>query len=218
MDRRTFLAGSGGLALFGLAGCLGAVGLDEHTASPATVDSTTRSETGYEQTNVEEMVIREPIEVSGYSEEVVVTNYLTTLEKDVEIPVAGTKPLANFLVLTTPQVSILGREFNPVGDMSSEELLDLIVANYDEIGSVSHDRDESVTILDQETTASMFDGKATFEGNELDVKIHVSESVETASDLLVCVGVYPRSIIDVEADTVRRLMENVVKDVEGADE
>lgn len=217
MNRRKYLASSGVIALGGLAGCLGVVGMAEHTASPAGVAPETRSETGYERTDVEEMVVREPIEIAGYSEEVVVTNYVTTLEKEVEIPAVGTNALATFLVLTTPKVSVLGNEFNPVGDMSSEELVGMIVASYDGIRSVTHDRDESVEILGQATTASVFDGKAQFDGIDLDVKIHVTESVETESDLLVSVAVYPRPIVDVEADTVRQLMENIVEDIDADD-
>ena len=69
MNRRELVVGAGSVAASALAGCLGAVGMDEHEATPAGVDPAVREETGYEQTGVEEIVVEESVGV-GVSEEI----------------------------------------------------------------------------------------------------------------------------------------------------
>lgn len=222
MKRRDVLAGMGGLSLAAVAGCLGAVGMDEHEADPAGVDSDVRSDTGYEQTRVEEIVIREKFEQAGYSEEIVVRNYLTEHEKVIDMGPLGSQRGAIFSVLTTPQVSLAGQEFNPVEDMDAEELIGQIESNYDEIENVTHDTDERVEILGQETTNARFEADAQFDGQDIPVYIHVSEAVQTDDDHVVTIGVYPRDVHDNEHENVRALMEGVVPEVDnggaGADD
>lgn len=211
MKRRDLLAGTGGAVLFGLAGCLSAAGLDEHEASPAGVAAEVREETGYEQTNVEEMVIEETIE--QVSEDVRVTNYITEHDKAVDLGPVGTVEAASFVVLTSPQISIAGRDFNPISDMSSEELVELIAADFDEIENVEHVSDGETTVLGQETTDSTFDADAQIEGVTADIKIHITESVETANDHLVTIGVYPERLEDIEAENIEALVGGVVEEL-----
>ncbi|CAI49536.1 uncharacterized protein NP_2890A [Natronomonas pharaonis DSM 2160] len=112
MKRRDVLAGVGATALLGTAGCLGVAGLDEHEATPAGVDPEVRSSTGYSQVGIEELVIREQVDLPGLSEEVVVRNYLTEHDKGIDLGPLGRLRAAVFTVLTSPQISIAGRELN----------------------------------------------------------------------------------------------------------
>ncbi len=213
MQRRQLIAGLGATVAAGFAGCLGTVGMAEHEASPAGVDADTRSETGYRQTNVEPITVSEPVGAAGYSEEVTVLNYLTEHDKSVDLGPLGEQEAAVFTVLTTPQVSILGQEFNPVGDMSTRELVDLLEDDYDEIENIDHEADDTIEILGQKTTESLFSADAQFDGSDVDVYIHVTESVEAGEDLLVTIGVYPEQF-DEEAENVRTLMSSVVETVD----
>lgn len=214
MKRRELLAGTSGLAALSVAGCLGAVGLAEHEASPAGVDPAVRDETGYEQTNVEELVVERSFDVAGVSQNVTVTNYLTEHEKGVDLGPIGTVKAATFVVLTSPQISLAGREFNPIADMSSEELIDLIEADFEQINNAEHVSDGEATILEQETTESLYEAEATFSGLSTDVNIHITESVQTTNDHLVTIGVYPKQFRDVEGDNIGSLMAGIVEDVE----
>lgn len=214
MRRRDVIAGVGGFTLTVTAGCLSATGLDEHEASPAGVDPAVREETGYEQTGIEEQVIQEPIEVAGRSEEITVRNYLTNHEKSMELGPLGSVKAGMFTTLTSPQISIAGRGFNPIGDMSASELIELIESNFDGIGNVEHVSDGEVTILGQETDQSIFEAEAKIEGTTVDVYIHLSESVQTADDHLVTIGVYPKQVESVERDNIETLMANVVEDAD----
>jgi hypothetical protein len=214
MRRRTLLGGTGGIALLGLAGCLGVVGMDEHEASPAGVDPAVREETGYEQTNIEELVVERSVDLPGTSENVTVRNYLTEHQKGIELPTVGTVRAATFVVLTSPQISILGREFNPISEMDSTEIVDLVEADFDEINDVEHVSDGEATILEQETTESLFEAEAQIEGVPVDVNVHITESVETTSDHLITIGVYPTQLESLEADNIEALMAGIVEDIE----
>lgn len=211
MKRRELLAGTGGLVLLGTAGCLGAIGMDEHEASPAGVAPDVREETGYEQVNVDELVVDRT--VAG-SEEVTVTNYLTEHEKGIELGPVGTVQAAAFVVLTSPQVSIAGQELNPIAEMPSEELIELIEADFDGIDDVEHVSDGETDVLEQETTESIYEADAAFNGVTVDVNVHITESVETAEDHLVTIGVYPEQVESVESENIRSLQGSIVEDID----
>ena len=214
MKRRELLAGTGSLAAASVAGCLGIVGLDEHEASPAGVDPDVLNETGYERMNIEEMVVEETFEVAGTTEEVTVTNYLTEHEKGIDLGPIGTVQAAAFVVLTSPQISIAGQGLNPIADMSSRELVETIEADFDDINDVEHVSDEETSVLEQETTESLFEGEAAFNGTTADVNIHITESVKTTSDHLVTIGVYPKQTQSIETDNLDRLTSGIVEDIE----
>lgn len=214
MNRRTLLSGLGVAGLTGLSGCLGLVGLAAHESAPAGVDAAVRDETGYEQTEIDEVVVEQEVGASIASEDVVVTNHATEHEKAVDMGPLGEQRGAVFTVLSTPQVEILGRQFNPVEEMSAAELVELVASNYDDIGNVSLEVEESVTILDQSTTQSRFTADASFQGTSVDVALHISEAVETDEDLLVTVGVYPAELDWREGENVISLMEGVTPDAD----
>ena len=91
---------------------------------------------------------------------------------------------------------------------------DLVQDNYDDLPNVSHEEDDSVTILGQATTRSRFIADAEFDGHDLEVDVHVSEAVETDDDLLVTIGVYPRQVQTEEEENVTALMEGVSEDAD----
>ncbi len=212
MNRRTVIAGVGAAGLAGLSGCLGLLGMAEHESSPAGVTAEARAETDYEQTAIEPLEIER--EVGPTNETVTVTNYMTKHEKQVGIQGLGERRAAVFNVLTTPQVSILGRELNPVEEMSTEELIDLVRENYDGIDNVSHDEDAEITILEQSTTKSRYTADAEFDGRRVEVDVHITEAVEAGDDLLVAIGVYPERLQSQEEPNVTTLVESVTTDVD----
>ena len=214
MRRRELLAGAVGVAASVTAGCLGAVGMDEHEATPAGVEPAVREETGYEQTGVEEQVVERTVEY-GVSEGITVRNYLTEHEKGVDLGPLGTAQAAAFTVLTSPQISIAGREFNPIGEMPAEELVGFIEADYEGIDNVEHVEDGEAVVLGETTAESLFEAEAALgAGVSVDVNVHVTESVRTSDSHLVTIGVYPREVAAVEADNVEAMMGGVVESVE----
>ena len=63
-------------------------------------------------------------------------------EKVVEIPEIGRQRAAVFVVLTTPSIDVVGYNFNPIEEMSTPELVDLVADSYDDTGDVSAEDDD----------------------------------------------------------------------------
>ncbi|MFP8955213.1 DUF6517 family protein [Natrialbaceae archaeon A-CW3] len=211
MNRRGLITGVGVVGMASLSGCLGVLGLDSHESKPAGVDGSVLTNTGYQQTNVEQIGIEEEVDAVLYTETVRVTNYLTEHEKAIDLGPLGRQRAALFMVLTTPKVEIAGRELNPVEEMSTDELVSLVEDTYDDIGDITHEADESMTILGNVTTVSQFNADAQFDGHDVDVCIHVSEAVQTDDDLVVAIGVYPEQTRDQEESNVASLMEGIIE-------
>ncbi|MFC6837849.1 DUF6517 family protein [Halomarina ordinaria] len=214
MNRRELIAGLGTAGAIGLAGCLGVAGVDEHTATAVGVEKEARRETGYEQSEPEELVIEESVGAMGYSEDVIVTNYLVEHEKTVDMGPLGDQRAAVFIVLSTPQISVVGQQVNPVEDKSTKELVELVASNYDGLSNAQHETDEEVSIMDSSVTESVFVADAEFDGQEVEVNLHVTEAVKTADDLVVSIGVYPRELGRQERENIKTLMEAISVDVD----
>lgn len=210
MNRRSLLAGVGTTGLIGVAGCLGV--FDDVTSFEATAAEVSQSaldETGYQSTGVEEIEIEEEFEAAGQSESVVVINYLSEYTKTLDLGPLGEHEMATFAVFATPKVEILGQTFNPVEEMSTEELIDLIADNYDDLGEIEHEEDGSATVLDQTVTESQFTSQASVDGQPVDLALHVTEAAERGDDLVVAIGAYPQLLESQEQSNVYQLMESI---------
>lgn len=195
-------------------GCLGVLTGEEPAefeATPSSVAQAALDETGYEAAGVEEVVIEREFEAAGQTRDVVVTNYQASYEKAIDMGALGRQEAAVFTSLTTPQVRVLGEEFNPVAEMSSQELAEQVQNQYDEIRDLEHQEDAEVTINDETTTQSRFLAEATLAGEAVELNLHISEAVELGDDLVVTVGGYP-TLAPEEEDNVLQLMAAVQPD------
>jgi len=211
MNRRSFLAGTTVVGVATLSGCLSST-LNTVTSlesTPASVEQTILETTGYQLVGTETIVTEEDIEAVGISETIVVTSHLTEYEKSVGIEGLGEQPTAMFSILSTPKIAIAGRTFNPVAELSSQELVELIADNYDEIDNLEHEADETVTVLDQSVEKARFVAEASLSGVGLELNIHVTEAAERGDDLVVAIGVYPRLLESEEESNVRELTEAI---------
>jgi len=211
-NRRTFLVGTGLVLGTASAGCAALLG-DEpiaFEADPATVPEATTDETGYESAGVRTDQIERELEAAGQSRTVQVTNQIAEYEKSVDLGPIGERRAAIFTVLSTPQVEVLGRTFNPVADMSTADLVDMLQDQYEGLEDVERESEGTVTIAGTETTQTKFVAETQLaEGETIDTFLHVSEPVESGDDLLVTVGGYPRQLEAEEEDNVLAMMEGV---------
>ncbi len=214
MNRRRLLAGIGTAGLAGLSGCLGVIGMANHESAPAGVEASARDDTGYEQTAVDEIGVEKEVPGGGLTGTVSVTNHMTKHEKSVDMGPLGSRRGAVFNVLTTPKVKLLGKQFNPVEEMSTKELVDLVENNYNGIENISHVEDAEVTILEETTTRSQFTADAKFDGQSVTVDLHVTKAVEADDDLLVTIGVYPEQLRMQEKSNITSLAEAVTTEVD----
>lgn len=197
-------------ALVVTSGCVGFLTGSESLAfeaSPATVSDGALSETGYEEVDVADQTVNESFTVAEQERTVTVTNWLARYERSVDAGPLGDRSVAAFVVLSTPKVEVLGRTFNPVGDMSDRDLLEQLQSRYgsvevgDEVGA------RNVTALGVETRVTRFEGTATLDGTSVDVYVHVT-TFEHGGDHLVAVAVHPRQL-DGEDENVYALLRGL---------
>lgn len=213
ISRRAYLAAGGGTILAGVSGCLELVTGDtaEFAASPSRASQAALDETGYERTDQSEQEIEDEFEVGGETRDVVVTNVMTEYHKTIDMGPVGEVEGATFSSLTTPQVEILGEQFNPVKEMSAKELAEMVQQQYDGVENLQSEEQTEITIQGATTQQTKFSGDAAFEGNPVELFLHVSEAVELGDDFAVTVGAYPE-LTPGEEESILTLMESVEPD------
>lgn len=213
-SRRTYLAGAGAAAtaVAGLSGCLDFItgGAAEFEASPSRVPQSVLNETGYERDGVSDQEVERTFEAGGESRDVIVTNKLAEHSKSVSVSEVGLDDAdaAIFTSLTTPQVDVLGQDFNPVEDMSAKEIAAMVQEEYELVADPREQGEQSVTINGEETTMTKFRAEAQFDGSPVELVLHITEAVELGSDFVVTVGGYPR-LLPGEEENVVQLAESV---------
>lgn len=211
-SRRTFLAAGATGALALTAGCLdfvlgdGPLELEAERAAPsdATLDAT-----GYEEYEVKEESIEETVDV-GVERDVRASVWTSVYSKDVEYQ-GQTFEGSFFAAVSIPDFSVLGRSFNPVADLSNEELLEEFIDQLDgdqgSIDDITHEESFALEILDDGRDVDVFEGETEHDGQQVDVEITLT-SFSHDDDLLVLLGSYPAALAE-ESANAEELMESV---------
>lgn len=214
-QRRQILAsGAAGLLLLS-SGCTKLVLNEraEYTASQATASDASLEETGYKHADTREQTIEESFEVGGVSRTVVASNWITTYEKSLEVQ-GQQQEAARLAVVTTPAIKVLGRTFNPVDEMSHEELLDRfkdqMSGKYEGLDDIEHVESRDEVILGEEVEVSTFRTTATLQGEDVELYIHVT-TVTHEGDLVVAVGAHPAAFAQERANSYE-LMRSIEHD------
>lgn len=210
--RRRLLAGAGTAAVASLAGCLGVITGSEplrFSASAATVPDPVLSETGYSHHRTTENTVERTFEAAGQSRTVEVTNVVAEYDRAVDIPTVGRFQAAVFAALSTPKVEVLGQSFNPVADMSTDEIARTVQERYENVRDLRRQGTSTVGILGEDAEVAEYAGRATLvEGNvQVDVTLLVSEPVPAGEDFVLCLGTYPR-VFD-ERESITTMMRGV---------
>lgn len=208
MNRRDFVAGSSLVATGSLAGCLDFIlgdGPAEFSAGPARVRQDALDETGYQLDDRSSIDIEREFEVGDESREVVITNSRANYDKAVSAGPLDDIRAAVFSILTTRQASVLGREFNPVAEMSPRRLLEFVQDRHGNLDDLEYEDESEVTVANETTTQEVFSGTSSIEGVTVEIRLHVTEAVELGDDLAVTVGVYPE-LIPQEEENIYELM------------
>lgn len=217
-SRRTFLARAGAAVgaagLTSLAGCAALEGDIEFGASAATVPQATLDQTGYQKHRTTQPVEEREFTAAGQSKTVKVTNIITEYDKAIDLSLLGLGryQAAVFATLATPKVEVLGKTFNPVGEMSTDDLANLIQERYDSISLGAKDSEWDATIAGQTTTVARYPASANLiaAGMKVNLWLHLSEAVEAGEDFVVTFGAYPQRLD--EADEMDALTAAVQHD------
>ena len=208
--RRRALLGGLASGLLATAGCLGVVSGDQPLAfesDPAAVGDGALSETGYELADRRSPALSREVSVAGQTREVTVTNHVALYEKSIDFGPLGRQKAAGFALITTPQIEVAGRAFNPVGEMSTERLLREFGSRFGGLTIDGKVGTESVSTLGASVTVEEYAGTATVQGREMEVSVHVSR-FEHAEDYVIAAGTYPRRL-DGEAENVLALVSGI---------
>lgn len=197
------------VALLVTAGCSFLEGPVTFEANQSTVSQQALDETGYDEERVEEQTVTREFGVGDQTQEVQVVNQIAEYKRQVSLgPLDG--ELARFSVFTTPQVEVAGQQFNPVDDMSNEELAQMVQDEYETVNNVEHVDDRTATMLGEQVEVSRFSADAqTAGGQSVQVYIHIGQ-VQHGDDYVVVIAVHPQEL-DEQAN-VDRLMEGVEHD------
>ncbi|NHN48870.1 hypothetical protein G9464_14875 [Halostella sp. JP-L12] len=202
LSRRAFAAALSGTVVAG-SGCLGFITgeeAQEFEASPATVNDAALEETDYQQSGdqeSEEMEVTRTVEGGGQERDIKAVNYISQYERKISI-LGMEKRAAVFVAFTTPKVEILGKTFNPVGEMSNRELVQQVQGKYEGL-SVGEEVDARETeMLGETVEISKFEGQADLDGTTVDVYVHVGQT-DHDGDFVIPIGIYPQRIDDEEA-------------------
>jgi hypothetical protein len=195
---RRALVGAVGLALStGLAGCSGRVGGGDVTfeAQPAGVTSATLDATGYERFDRSEETVTREYTVAGLTREVRGTNVVTQYDRALHLGALGRYRAGLFTVVSSPQVRILWKTFNPLGEMTTAEIAARVDDRYENVRNVEEDRTYQVSMLGEERTVTRFTAEALLLGDgvavAVDTFLYVTEVVPADGDFVVAVGAHP---------------------------
>lgn len=208
--RRGLMAGMAAAGLAATSGCIGFLVGDEpatFAASKATASESGLAETGYEEESVEEMPMTKQFEAGGQTREVKVTNWAAQYHRAVDLGPIGEQEAAVFAVFSTPQVSVLGQTFNPVGRLSNAELVARMQSQYSQLNDVEEVDSRTVTMLGEETELTKFSATTRMGGADVNVFVHVTK-VKHEDDHVIAVGVYPKHL-DGEEENVLALVKSV---------
>ncbi len=211
-SRRAFLAtGVTGVVVLS-AGCLDFVrgeGPLEFDAEQAAPSDEALEETGFDELEVEEETFEESVEF-GVERDIEASLWISSYSKEVDIR-GQSEDATAFVAVSTPDMSVAGRSFNPIDDMDSEELLDEFMDEMDSdqanIGDIEYEETFSVSILDESRDVDLLRGQTEYQGEEIDIDLVVS-SFSHEDDYIVLVGTYPEMFQD-EGDDVESLLESV---------
>ncbi|RQG94946.1 DUF6517 family protein [Natrarchaeobius oligotrophus] len=206
--RSVLVAGAAGtLAL--TAGCLefvtgdGPLEFEAHRVAPS---ASALEETGYEEDESNQEVIEETIDV-GVEREIRASLWMSTYTKSRTIE--GIEREANtFVAVSIPGMEVLGRSFNPLEDMSNEELLEEFLGEADgDVEDVEHEESFALEILGSERDVDRFSGETQEAGETIEVSLALTSLLHD-DDLIVLLGTHPEVLAE-ESANVEVLMESV---------
>jgi len=221
-SRRSVLAAGATTATVGLAGCAGLAGDLSFESGSATVTAQARSETGYQEAGVTAIPFTRQVSLGPIQRTVEVTNLLAEYDRSVGLDSGGLTGglgiptdarAAVFAAFTTPAVDIFGRTLNPVAELSTDELANLIQQHYGGFRNLATDAELSGTLLGESTKVTRYTAEADLlttavVSTDIPIYLYVGAPVRAGEDFVLTVAAHPRAAGPREG-TIRTLLEGV---------
>ncbi|MFB6125349.1 MAG: DUF6517 family protein [Halanaeroarchaeum sp.] len=188
MDRRVIL-GAALAVLVTLSGCGAILGGDlSYSASQATVSEQALASAHYSEQDVHSQTVNRTFTVAGQTRQVNLTNWMASYSRDT----SGGRSPGSVVVFATPTVTIAGQSLNPLGQLSSADLIDRLLAQYGAVGDVQSAGSQQITVLGKNATVSSFRATITQNGQDVPVLVHVT-TVKHGDDYVVALAIHPAS-------------------------
>ena len=190
-------------------GCVGALsGAVTFSASAATVNDAALEETGYEHNRTKDLTVTREFSAAGQTKEVEVTNKLAEYHQSVGVSGVAEQRVAAFITLSSPQVNVLGKSFNPLAEYDNRQLAQTFTSQYDSVGNLEPVGERELTMLGKSTTVTKFETTVTtVAGIQFDANVHVTK-VKHDGDVVVALAVYPQKLGD-QQSKVDALVEGI---------
>ncbi len=191
--RRHLLGAMGTAVAAGVAGCSESTIPDTFEATPAEIPDATLTDTGYTEVGVQDRRMTQ--QPDAVDKEITVVNWQSTYRKAIELPTGEVIEAAEVILLSTPQIRVIGQEFNPIADFETEQVISEI-ENRSTLSNLEPVDEEIVTILEKEITVTEVTGDRPLgELNQTaEVTAHIGGPIEDSGDYILAVGGYPTAL------------------------
>lgn len=192
------------------AGCGSVVSGDEplrYKASEVRPSDTALAESGYEHQATQTSTITKEFDVGGISREAEAVNVVSEYDKAIDMGALGSQRSAIFVAAATPKIETIGRTFNPIKDMTNQEVAEDFQSQYNDVTIREEIGTDTINVFEKDVEFSMFSAESRLNGHTIDVYLHLGVA-EINTDFVVLLGSYPQGATD-EQTNVFNLAESV---------
>ena len=193
------------------AGCVGVLTGNEPlvlTADEAGVSDAALGDTDFEHEETRTAWINRTVERADQEREIKVQNHVSTYQRPPSIDPTSGVTFGVFVVVSTPKASVAGQSFNPIGQMSHEQMMEQFVGQSADVRDVQREDARTLSVLGSEAEVTRFSGVVQRSGQEVPVYVEVAR-VGDGDDFVVALGVYPQETADEVRPGVTTLFEGI---------
>lgn len=206
IDRRSLLSTVVGAGIVATAGCSLLEEDIEKEASPARVSEQALSETGYEHLQTTDTRLEQTVEVADQQRDLSLTNWLTEYQK---IGTDEERTAANFMIFSSPTVSVAGRSANPFERFDEKRLISELFgrSESDDADQLEEVGSRTVDVLGESVEFTVYHGSQEIAGETVTVELHFG-TLTNEGDLVAILGTHPE-LLD-ESENIYGLAEAIV--------
>ncbi|MBX0302733.1 hypothetical protein EGD98_03495 [Halomicroarcula sp. F24A] len=175
------------------------------SATPATPDNETLTDTGYELNDTDTVTVERQFTVAGRDRTVVVNNPQRVYHKPVAV---GNRTVTGgvFATASTPAINVAGSPRNPIAEESHRELLGRFQSNLGvaDTATVENVTTHEAVMLGSQTTVTQFETNLSVDGERREFAIYVT-TARAGGDIVVAIGGHPTAFAD-ERVAIMRLI------------
>jgi len=215
LTRRRLLTAGTATAMASVAGCTG-ISSDEpteFTADLAAIPDQDLQATDYQKQPVEKRTLDRTFEIAGSEQQVIANYWVSTYIK----PRTPDSPSSTFAAISSPGAEVLGKNRNPLAQLSNEELISQFVGRLDRLNDVEQQETYTTSVFGEERTVIVSTATAEIvEGQESDFHVELASFMHEG-DYLVLAGGHPAGTdADVDYTNLMRIVEHPVDPPEDA--